>query len=81
MSMPYREAAVVLWGEAGGYVRDYYARIRAVLHPELPPQLPIVIGLTPYGACEGMTAATGSTDRGSACSPPRSGPAAGTSMT
>ena len=51
----YRDAAVKFWGEAGAYAYDAYARIRAPLYPELPDQLPIVIGLTAYGHCLGLT--------------------------
>lgn len=51
----YRDAAVALWGEAGAYVHDTYSRLRAELFPELPEQLPIVIGLTAYGRCLGLT--------------------------
>lgn len=51
----YRDAAVTFWGEAGAYAYDAYDRIRAALYPELPARLPIVIGLTAYGACLGLT--------------------------
>jgi len=51
----YRSAAVALWGEAGRYAHDSYARIRAAHFPELPEQIPIVIGLTAYGGCLGLT--------------------------
>ena len=39
----YLEAAAVLWGEAGAYVHDSYARSRAKYFPRLPEQIPIVI--------------------------------------
>lgn len=51
----YRAAAVKFWGEAGAYAYDAYARIRPVLYPELPEQLPMVIGITAYGHCLGLT--------------------------
>jgi hypothetical protein len=51
----YRDSAVVYWGEAGAYAYDAYDRIRAALYPELPARLPIVIGLTAYGGCLGLT--------------------------
>lgn len=51
----YRTAASTLWGDAGTAVHDSYARWRAELFPELPEQLPIVIGITAYGACIGLT--------------------------
>ena len=53
----YRDAAVALWGEAGAYAHDAYARIRAQHFPALPEQLPIVIGITAYGRCLGLTRA------------------------
>ena len=45
----------MLWGEAGTYAHDTYDRLRAEFYPELPEQLPIVIGLTAYGHCIGLT--------------------------
>ena len=51
----YRAAAVTFWGEAGAYAYDAYARIRTALYPDLPGHLPIVIGITAYGRCLGMT--------------------------
>lgn len=51
----YREAAVTLWGPAGAAVHDSYAHWRGEVFPELPEQLPIVIGITAYGACVGLT--------------------------
>lgn len=55
MTPTYREAAAVFWGQAGVYAYDAYDRVRARLYPELPAQLPIVIGLTAYGHCLGLT--------------------------
>src|SRR5262249_13710215 len=51
----YRAAAVRFWGEAGAYAYDAYARLRAELYPDLPEHLPIVIGITAYGRCLGLT--------------------------
>jgi len=51
----YKAAATTLWGPAGAAVHDAYARWRAELFPELPEQLPIVIGIAAYGACVGLT--------------------------
>ncbi len=51
----YRAAAVTFWGDAGAYAYDAYARIRAELYPDLPEHLPIVIGITVYGRCLGVT--------------------------
>jgi hypothetical protein len=50
----YRDAAITLWGEAGAYAHDTYTHWRP-LYPELPAQLPIVIGITAYGHCLGLT--------------------------
>ena len=53
--VPYRAAAVKFWGEAGACAYDAYDRIRPALYPDLPAQLPIVIGITAYGHCLGLT--------------------------
>jgi hypothetical protein len=53
----YREAAVTLWGAAGACAHDAYARWLH-LYPELPEQVPIVIGITGYSACAGFTRPT-----------------------
>lgn len=58
MTISYQDAAVVLWGEAGAYAHDSYARIRPALYPDLPAQIPIVIGITAYGHCDGLTRST-----------------------
>lgn len=55
MTVSYRDAAEALWGQAGAYAHDAYARLRAGLYPELPIQVPIVIGITAYGHCDGLT--------------------------
>ncbi len=52
---PYRDAAVTLWGEAGAYTHDTYRRLRDSHFPGLPDELPIVIGITAYGSCIGLT--------------------------
>lgn len=54
--MDYREAAAALWGEAGEFAHDVYARNRQ-LFPGLPEQLPIVIGIAAYGHALGLTRA------------------------
>lgn len=54
-TVSYPDCAIRYWGEAGAVAYRAYDRIRAALYPELPAELPIVIGLTPYGACLGMT--------------------------
>ena len=55
MEVSYREAAIKFWGEAGAYAYDAYARLRRSLFPELPEQLPLVIGIAAYGHCLGLT--------------------------
>jgi hypothetical protein len=50
----YRAAAVALWGDAGAYVHDCY-RDWLPLFPELPDQMPIVLGLSAYGHCSGLS--------------------------
>ena len=55
MTVSYRDAGIAYWGEAGAYAYDAYARIRPALYPELPEQIPIVIGITAYGHCDGLT--------------------------
>jgi hypothetical protein len=55
MTVSYRDAAEALWGRAGTYAHDAYARHRAALYPELPGQVPIVIGITAYGHWDGLT--------------------------
>lgn len=57
MTVSYRDAAESLWGEAGIYAHESYARLRRELFPGLPAQLPIVLGLTAYGRCVGLTRA------------------------
>lgn len=53
---PYRrEAAIDLWGDAGDYVHAAYTRLRGLYFPTLPESMPIVIGLTAFGRCIGMT--------------------------
>jgi hypothetical protein len=49
------EAAATLWGQAGIYLYAAYYRLRDQHFPELPAELPMVIGLTAYGHCIGLT--------------------------
>lgn len=51
----YRDAAVTLWGDAGALAHDLYAKHRANHFADLPESLPIVIGITAYGRCLGLT--------------------------
>ena len=53
-AITYRDAAIKLWGDAGQHAHDTYQRLRP-LYPGLPDELPIVIGLTAYGACRAIT--------------------------
>lgn len=51
----YRAAAVMLWGEAGAFVGDTFVRFNREYFGGRVPPLPIVIGLTAYGHCIGLT--------------------------
>jgi hypothetical protein len=53
----HRDAAITLWGDAGAYAHDAY-QSWLPLFPELPDALPIVIGITAYGHCVGLTRST-----------------------
>lgn len=55
MTITYRSAAEALWGEAGAYAHHAYTRLRTEHLPALPAELPIVIGITAYGHCLGLT--------------------------
>jgi hypothetical protein len=58
----YRRAAGVLWGQAGEFCVDEFERLNDWLFDgELPP-LPIVIGITAYGKCIGLTRGAGNWD-------------------
>ena len=57
-TVSYRDAAAALWGEAGAYAHDAYARLRNEHYPELPAQLPIVIGITAYSHVAGLCGGT-----------------------
>lgn len=48
-------AGAALWGPGGAYLYAAYERLQSRLFPELPPELPMVIGLTAYGHCIGLT--------------------------
>lgn len=51
----YREAGRVLWGAGGVYAVDEYVRLNQTYFAgELPP-VPIVVGITAYGRCIGLT--------------------------
>ena len=53
-AITYRDAAIKLWGPAGQHAHDTYQRLLP-LYPGLPDELPIVIGITAYGHCMGLT--------------------------
>ena len=56
-TITYRDAAIKLWGPAGQHAHDTYQRLLP-LYPGLPDELPIVIGITAYGHCMGLTRST-----------------------
>ena len=54
MMTTYRDAAEKLWGEAGALVHDFYHE-HLPHFTNLPDELPIVIGLSAYGRCAGLS--------------------------
>lgn len=50
----YQTAAHALWGEAGDFIHECHKK-HLPLFPGLPEQLPMVIGITAYGHCLGLT--------------------------
>jgi hypothetical protein len=58
----YRRAASVLWGEGGEYCVDEFERLNRDHFAGVLPPLPIVIGITAYGKCIGLTRGGGSWD-------------------
>lgn len=53
--MDYRAAASLLWGPAGEFAVDEFARLNREYFAGSVPPLPIVIGLTAFGRCIGLT--------------------------
>ncbi len=51
----YRSAAALLWGPAGEFAADEFARLNREHFAGSVPPLPIVIGLTAFGRCIGLT--------------------------
>jgi len=51
----YRNAAALLWGDAGRYAVDAFERINVDVFDGMLPPIPIVIGLSAYGHCIGLT--------------------------
>lgn len=51
----YRAAAALLWGAAGALAADEFARINRDLFGGSIPPMPVIIGLTAFGRCIGLT--------------------------
>ncbi len=51
----YRSAAQLFWGDAAAYAYDTFARLNRELFAGELPALPIVLGITAYGHCLGVT--------------------------
>jgi hypothetical protein len=51
----YRQAASLLWGAAGRFLVDTYERVNGQYFDDQLPPVPLVIGLTAYGHCIGLT--------------------------
>jgi hypothetical protein len=51
----YRQAAALLWGEAGDFAAAEFARLNREHFAGSIPPMPIVIGLTAFGRCIGLT--------------------------
>jgi hypothetical protein len=55
----YRQAAALLWGEAGDFAAAEFARLNREHFAGSIPPMPVIIGLTAYGKCIGATLAVG----------------------
>jgi len=55
----YRQAAALLWGEAGEYAADEFARLNREHFAGSIPPMPVIIGLTAFGKCIGATRDSG----------------------
>jgi hypothetical protein len=51
----YRQAATLLWGDAGTFVGDEFERLNTTYFDDELPPTPLVIGLMAYGRCIGLT--------------------------
>lgn len=51
----YAEAATLLWGSAGQYASEEFSRLNVDIWDGELPDLPIVIGITAYSKCVGVT--------------------------
>ena len=55
----YRQAAALLWGEAGEYAAEELARLNREHFAGSIPPMPVIIGLTAFGKCIGATRDSG----------------------
>jgi hypothetical protein len=51
----YRQATALLWGPAGEYAADEFARLNRYHFAGSIPPMPVIIGLVPFGVCIGAT--------------------------
>lgn len=51
----YRQAAALLWGDAGDFAATEFVRLNREHFAGSIPPMPIVIGLTAFGRCIGLT--------------------------
>jgi hypothetical protein len=51
----YRRAAILYWGEAGDFASAEFARLNREHFASSIPPMPVIIGLTAYGKCIGLT--------------------------
>ena len=51
----YRRAAALLWGEAGDFAATEFARLNREHFAGSIPPMPVIIGLTAFGRCIGLT--------------------------
>jgi hypothetical protein len=51
----YRQAATLLWGDAGTFMGDEFERLNVTYFDGDLPPMPLVIGLMAYGRCIGKT--------------------------
>lgn len=51
----YRQAAALLWGEAGDFAAAEFARLNREHFAGSIPPMPVIIGLTAFGRCIGLT--------------------------
>jgi hypothetical protein len=51
----YRNAARLIWGDAGAFIADEYQRLNRLHWNGKLPAVPFAIGITAYGHCLGLT--------------------------